>query len=372
MRLDMSTTLPRIYDEQNNRDWYVAEQAQLDTLEALSNRLRDLHQRTHETPLFNPVFQLALDLSRAIEAGEMSLDQVGALIDELMTQSLDARAERLRNLVAPADNAPRMARLVATGDEDFTAYRAAWDHPHLHAVFTAHPTFLLTPAQSNRVAQTALGQAPGDDAEAGDAPEITLDYEHARAMAALTHAQGARDQIVHRVLAHAADRWPDAWQELAPLPFRFATWVGYDMDGRTDIKWYTSIAFRLSEKAERLDGYIAALTAIDADHPLLQTLRKGAVHARRSAAEFAGDLADPQALTAAANRLTADDPDKLLSLDPVIAVLEDEAASAEQARAIALKVLAAAMRADGLGMGWIHFRVNAKQLHNAIRPHLGN
>jgi phosphoenolpyruvate carboxylase len=25
------------------------------------------------------------------------------------------------------------------------------------------------------------------------------------------------------------------------------------------------------------------------------------------------------------------------------------------------------MRADGLGMGWIHFRVNAKQLHNAIR-----
>ena len=27
----------------------------------------------------------------------------------------------------------------------------------------------------------------------------------------------------------------------------------------------------------------------------------------------------------------------------------------------------AAMRADGLGMGWIHFRVNASQLQNAIR-----
>ena len=25
------------------------------------------------------------------------------------------------------------------------------------------------------------------------------------------------------------------------------------------------------------------------------------------------------------------------------------------------------MRADGLGMGWIHFRVNSSQLHNAIR-----
>ena len=30
------------------------------------------------------------------------------------------------------------------------------------------------------------------------------------------------------------------------------------------------------------------------------------------------------------------------------------------------------MRADGLGMGWIHFRVNAKQLHNAVRRRLGD
>ncbi|RYY40304.1 MAG: phosphoenolpyruvate carboxylase, partial [Sphingomonadales bacterium] len=29
-----------------------------------------------------------------------------------------------------------------------------------------------------------------------------------------------------------------------------------------------------------------------------------------------------------------------------------------------------AMRGDGLGMGWVHFRVNAKQLHNALRQHL--
>jgi phosphoenolpyruvate carboxylase len=28
------------------------------------------------------------------------------------------------------------------------------------------------------------------------------------------------------------------------------------------------------------------------------------------------------------------------------------------------------MAADGLGMGWIHFRVNAAQLHNAIRRHI--
>src|SRR5690606_26585900 len=85
------------------------------------------------------------------------------------------------------------------------------------------------------------------------------------------------------------------------------------------------------------------------------------------AKDFAADLSDPAALSAAANRLTAEDPHKLLSLAAHIEALEQEAVTADAERAVALKTLAAAMRADGLGMGWIHFRVNASQLHNAIR-----
>ncbi len=37
----------------------------------LTDRLQALHQRTVETPLFNPVFQLAHDVSRQLEAGEL-------------------------------------------------------------------------------------------------------------------------------------------------------------------------------------------------------------------------------------------------------------------------------------------------------------
>src|SRR5690606_35030510 len=124
---------------------------------------------------------------------------------------------------------------------------------------------------------------------------------------------------------------------------------------------------RLAEKAERLARYVAALEAIDAGHPLLAGLHAAAAHAEARAADFADDLSDPAALSEAANRLTADDPHKLLSLATAIETLEREAAEAGGERAVALKTLAAAMRADGLGMGWIHFRVNAKQLHNAIR-----
>ncbi|MXO51737.1 phosphoenolpyruvate carboxylase [Erythrobacter gaetbuli] len=340
------------------------------SFDRLADRLRELHVRTQETPLFNPVFQLAHDISRTLEAGDVSLEDVAQLVGELEAESLGARAERLRCLVTPDAAASRLDGFCSDSGsfEDFAAY---WANPQLHVVFTAHPTFLLSPGQTRAVAQAA---STGRTIEAADGTRtaITLDYEHGEAMQALAHAQNARDRLVSSLLSCAAKKWPDRWRELEPLPFRFASWVGYDMDGRTDIKWYTSIRFRLAEKAERLGRYADSLAAIDAGHGLVGKLRAAQTHTERSAADFAGDLGKPADLSAAANRLTAGDPDKLLSLAPVIAQLEEEAAGADGDEAVALKTLAAAMRADGLGMGNIHFRVNAKQLHNAIRTRIEN
>lgn len=341
------------------------------TLASLSERLRVLHRQTRETPLFNPVFQLSLDISRKLESGELGIADLGGLVDELEAQSLDARANRLRNLLAPADAGERLASLASSGAA-FDSYRAFWEQPHMHVVFTAHPTFLLAPQQSEAVAQAVANGGDARPGAAGEEPEITLRYEHQCAMAALANAQDARDRMVSAVLDRAQAEFPGRWCELQPLPFRFASWVGYDMDGRTDIKWYTSIAFRLSEKAQRLERYAASLAAIDEAHPLIASLRGAAEHAAASADEFAGDLSDPADLSAAANRLTADQADKLLSLEPLIDRLETEARDCAAERAVALRTLVSAMRADGLGMSWIHFRVNAKQLHNAIRTRLGD
>lgn len=343
----------------------------MNSVAKLIERLREHHQRTRETPLFNPVFQLGLDLSRQLERGEIDLDDFEALVAELECASMQSRAARLRRLVAPLDpGANRAALKQALGEPAFDEFRAAWERPQLHAVFTAHPTFLLTTQQSAAVADAASseGEIGTNACAAGTEREtVTLAYEHDCAMRAIAHAQDARDAIVTDVLDHAAAKWPGQWRELSPLPFRFATWVGYDMDGRTDIKWFDSIGFRLAEKAQRLARYVASLEAIDAQHALLASLRPAQAYAAARAADFAQDLSQPEALSAAANRLTADDPHKLLSLAPLIERLEAEARDCDEARAIRLKTLAAAMRADGLGMGWIHFRVNASQLHNAIR-----
>ncbi|WP_421837852.1 phosphoenolpyruvate carboxylase [Novosphingobium sp.] len=344
----------------------------MDTVDTLRNRLQELHARTAETPLFNPVFQLSHDLSRQLESGALDLSAMESLVAALECEGLQARAARLRTLVAPTDPADNLARLAALLNEEdgFSEFRRRWERPLLHAVFTAHPTFLLSPAESDAVAEAALADDPMAATVCqvpGIAPKVTLDYEHAEALAAIERAGAARDRINAALLSHARTRWPGRWLDFKPLPFRFASWVGYDMDGRTDISWSTSVAYRLQEKARRLKGYAAQLEAIAPDHALIAQLRGAAAHAAEMAAQFTGLGAEPEALAAAANALTAEHPDKLLSLGPVIAALEAEARTAEGDAAIALAVLAGAMRADGLGMGWIHFRVNASQLLNALR-----
>ncbi|HTM94450.1 MAG TPA: phosphoenolpyruvate carboxylase, partial [Croceibacterium sp.] len=340
----------------------------------LAERLQEGHRRTIETPLFNPVFQLSLELSRLLEDGGLTLADCEALIADLECAALKSRAERLRRLVGPTSPSANDAALGRQlSDRDFEAYRERWQHSRLDVVFTAHPTFLLNPKQAAAVAEEAGNGSSADDdvCRLPAVPhQITLEGEHERAMQAIANAQRARDIVVARVLEHARSQWPDRWLDLQPAPFRFATWVGYDMDGRTDITWAQSIRFRLAEKAERLRGYAASLEAIDARHTLVRDLQGAADYAAERSRDFTADLSDPAAVSAAANRLTTDDPRKLLSLAGPIETLELEARVAPADRAVALKVLAAAMRTDGLGMGAIHFRVNAKQLHNAVRRRL--
>jgi len=338
----------------------------------LRERLSILHRRTAETPLFNPVFQLSLELSRKLEAGSLSLAGIERLVSELECDSLTSRAIRLNRMLDPVPAAANRATLRQTtpDSEDFGEFAARWSRPLFHAVFTAHPTFLLTPAQADAVAAAAssgeISEATICAAETARTA-ITLDSEHAEAMAALARAQDARDTLNSQLFEHVEQRWPERWRSLRPLPYRFASWVGYDMDGRTDIVWSTSIRYRLGEKAMRLERYAAQLEAIDPAHPQLAVLREARAHTSEVAAMFAADLTEPDALANAANRLTREDPAKLVTLGPVIEALEAEAETADAGKARALLVLAAGMRADGLGMGHIHFRVNSSQLRNAIR-----
>ncbi|MEI6486194.1 MAG: phosphoenolpyruvate carboxylase [Sphingomonadales bacterium] len=333
-------------------------------------RLGQLHARTAETPLFNPVFQLGLEISRQLESGALSLAELADAIADLGRDGLQARSRRLAGLLAPlglADNQDAFRRMVeASAQGDFASFAARWSQPLLHVVMTAHPTFLLTPQEYAAVAQGAVDGAPVVIAPAPQRPSPDLAGEHGEAMAALARALAARDRLHAIILEVAAAHYPAAWRGLAPCLFRFATWVGYDMDGRTDIGWATSLRFRAVEKALRLRGHAETATALG-ETALAQRLAAAAALAGRDAELLAGDTEDPASLSAIANRITADHPDRLISLSGSIADLRAAAATLPAADAVPRLVLAAAMAAEGLGMGWIHFRLNAAQLHNAIR-----
>ena len=203
---------------------------------ALDARLEALHNRTAETPLFNPVFQLGAGaVAPDRKAANCRWTGSRAMVAELECEALRARAERLHRLIAPValdDNIARLKSLAETGD--FAGFAARWSRPVAHIVFTAHPTFLLSRAETDAVATAA---SSGDCSAATvcvaphDRDAITLDTEHAAAMTALTRAQAARDRINAVLLRVARQRWPDRWQALRPQPLRFASWVGYDMDG---------------------------------------------------------------------------------------------------------------------------------------------
>ncbi|HWU01430.1 MAG TPA: phosphoenolpyruvate carboxylase, partial [Novosphingobium sp.] len=270
---------------------------------ALDKRLQELHGQTAEAPLFNPVFQLSHELSRRMEKGDLSLDAVEALVAELECEGLSARARRLNRLVAPVAAEANLARVKAMAEGgDFASFAARWSRPVAHVVFTAHPTFLLPRAQAAAVAASASA-GDGTDSAVCAAPAardvITLDSEHADAMAAIARAQSARDGVNGALIEVARARWPQQWRSLRPMPARFASWVGYDMDGRTDIGWHTCIRYRLEEKAQRLASYAALLA--DAAPDIATRLLSSSERAGELAALFAGPMSDPDELSAAAN-----------------------------------------------------------------------
>ena len=90
-------------------------------LAALDRRLQELHVRTAETPLFNPVFQLGLELSRELESGGLTLGELESLVAELECHGLQSRAARLARLIGPVDpevNDSSIARLAEEAGDD--------------------------------------------------------------------------------------------------------------------------------------------------------------------------------------------------------------------------------------------------------------
>ncbi|MEL6686983.1 MAG: phosphoenolpyruvate carboxylase [Pseudomonadota bacterium] len=361
-----------------------------ETTDELRERLRqrlEIHaEGLKSDPQSNPVKRLAYDISREVEDRSIAFRDIEALIKTLSDEAAIARARRLRQ----RSGLDRIADLRASvetiakrkAEESWEAFQRWAETPALGIVLTAHPTFSLS---------RDIRHVLGDIASADDIPEVsvealkthaylpkrapTLIEEHEDTQAALQRIQTALDGANRIILQVAQEIFPDRWTQLTPHLADAYSWVGYDIDGRTDISWGDALRLRLQEKRDMIARYLADVEALIAKGAALsetaERLQDSLQSARRDVTLFETDLNVPENLVAAANNLTRQSDRRLLSVEPLFNSINASLVSTTSDIAVEILTLKARMKAFGLGTARIHFRVNARHINTAMRAAFG-
>ncbi|MEH3145381.1 MAG: phosphoenolpyruvate carboxylase [Methylobacterium frigidaeris] len=348
----------------------------------LLDLVEQARQQASEDPFRNPVLTVALAISRRFDRGEITEGDLEGLFRRLRQDALGERAARLRAYVGLGENGTSLddTATLVLGDPaaPFEEARARLERPRFAAVFTAHPTFGMSQAVANLLAEAASvppeARAPllteAAALTARPDPVITLDDEFDRARHGVQHGRAALDRLNAAVLRAARERWPEHWHGLVPRPVVLASWVGCDTDGRTDIDWWDTLRYRLESKRTQFDRVLDQLPADPAAEPARRLAQgaRDAVVRQLAAAPKLGDKPGLEVVHRFALALIIERERAQTEVAPLLALLDRAVAEAadDEAR-LALCVLRAGCAAHGLQNGLPHFRLNASQVHNAVR-----
>lgn len=359
----------------------------------LRNELRALRTQIPDTPSLNPIVSLAFDMSRRLESGQIQYDELRTLAQHLMDRAGTRRARSLRERIAghrdPAEALKDFKAFVAKtagppGLDGLAAFKDRWARTRTGIVLTAHPTFGLSNDLSKHMVDIASGARPSNYEPMGHPHRpkdggITLDYEHGRAQDAIRHLRDAYFELMNIFFSASAAHFGEQAYTVRPRLATFASWVGYDLDGRTDITWSYSFFKRLEEKKAALADIRVRFHEIKhrlGDNPELQRVTRQVTGKLDLALEAVAKqvqalvalLAQKESLRAAANIITDVGNYNLTSTEPLVALLDQMIGMVEQPQhKRALAALIGLIEATGLGMSHIHARVNAVQLNNAFR-----
>jgi phosphoenolpyruvate carboxylase len=368
----------------------------------LGSMLNRARAQAAADPFSNPILLFALDLTLRIDRGEIDLDGLESMVQRLTAEAFGDRADRLAKYLGETPIAANeraiaslIQRLARAGS--FEDFRAAVSRNAFGVVFTAHPTFSIALELARRLAELATGQtiagvaldqAGRDDRmeaakrlEHRPPAEISLEIEHAWVTEALEHTHDAIERVHQAALRVAREHWPDEWTKLEPHLVTLASWVGYDQDGRTDMTWTRTIAARLTDKLamiERSRGKVGRLKhAVKGDFlgalELLDARLATASATSTHQVELLAAAERDPARTAAFGRAMASGRDKaMVETAPIVALIEAALRAApDDERREALLMIRASLKTHGLGLAHIHVRLNASQLHNAVRRQVG-
>lgn len=328
---------------------------------------------------------LAYDISKAVEERSLAFKDIEALVKLISDESAVRRARRLhyRAGVAPEAALDEVTRELAASKtaEGFSAFKAWAETAGQAIVLTAHPTFSLSSEVRDTLGEIATAGSGDCGAQTEHLKTLpflqkaapTLQEEHADTQAAISRIQDAMCKVNGVILKVAAAAFPDQWTELTPCLTKLYSWVGYDIDGRTDIGWADAIRLRLSEKHAQLLRYRQSVESINLSHSkaladLKSMLTRASESTEQDLAFFKEDMSSPEKLIKAANNLTRDTERRIrstASFFPLIAKAIEDTTDEEARRE--LIILRASMRIFGLGTARIHFRLNSRHVINGVR-----
>ncbi|MCH9808682.1 MAG: phosphoenolpyruvate carboxylase [Alphaproteobacteria bacterium] len=362
----------------------------------LRDELRQLRTQIPDAPWLNPIVSVAFRLSRRLEAGEIGLSDIRALTSQLMDKALLNRARGLRERVgfddAQADG-DRFSELVrstipnAGAGPDFEAFKNAWSRARAGIVLTAHPTFGVSEQLADRMVELAAGgdQNAAPDTSLPHRPDepIDLAYEHRRAQTAIANLRTGLESLLNQFYSVGHEAFGDDAFAVRPKLATIASWVGYDLDGRTDITWLDSFRLRLNEKLTSLNDIRQRFLELKhrlGDDPEIERNARQLTGRLDLAIAAAKDHIEALAkvgprgegLAEAANKISVGDSYNLTSVTPLVQLFDEligVVGSPQMKRALAS--LRTVFETTGLGTSHIHVRINAAQLDNALRALIG-
>ncbi len=357
-------------------------------LDILSAELEECRQLSHETPLINPYQQLSYRLLKKMKAGDLPTDEIDSLVSELGVHSFLSRGRRAQAYLLTTDRARNKASLSAcfqdvSKGKTFAAFQDFVRRETAGIVITGHPTFGFSKGQYDILAgliDGSMSQAAAAEKlkEISDRPDegLTLEYEYIQSERALLNLQDAIGQLYEIALEAARAAYPDDWRKLDLKLVTSASWVGFDVDGRDDITWIDSVKFRCRMALSQCDVYLDRWRALSANDKITDLLI-------RLKEVFEGDLAafpasvndgvdDIKAVRHFAQHMAnsrRDGRNPVTLSAEIMAELTHQIAQAENEKKAADLIIFRALFANfRTGFSHVHFRLNAVQLHNAIRP----
>jgi phosphoenolpyruvate carboxylase len=362
----------------------------------LRDELKALRAQIPDTPSLNPIVSVAFHISRQLESGQIEYEELKALAGRLMDRACIQRAHRLRERVGYVDQATTLKDFASYVESTidttvdtaaaFEKFKERWSRARTGIVLTAHPTFGLSDALTKRMVDIAVGE-PGAATMPLGIPHrpddnIDLAYEHERAQETVRSLRNAYEELLNVFFSTAAAKFGPIAYTVRPQLATIASWIGYDLDGRTDIPWSRSFLLKLEEKQASLADIRERFLILkhklgdgDATQRLARQLTGkldlaiAAVEAHIKA--LGGVGTDGKTLPDAANTITKADGYNITSTEPLITLMTqliDAVESPQMKRSIA--ALAGLLEATGLGTSHIHLRINALQLNNAFRAYV--